>query len=224
VGAFGLLDEEIYEEAGPGATVALCDFNHGNPGVVGGGMLANEFITLPYLFCRVRPPGEARWGRAHKEFQRRNYKRVMRIQGPAQEIPNFSARVTVDPGVEDHWGIPVCRLSGSRHHYDLQSGEFLSKKAEAIIKETGATEVWRDGPKLSLSGGQHQAGTCRMGNDPKTSVTNRYGQVHEIDNLFIADGSLHVNNGGFNPSLTIMALAYWVSDHIKNGWKGSRFR
>jgi choline dehydrogenase-like flavoprotein len=224
VGAFGLLDEEIYEEAGPGAAVAVCDFNHGNPGVVGGGMLANEFITLPYLFCRVRPPGGARWGRAHKEFQRRNYKRVMRIQGPAQEMPNFSARVTVDPGVKDHWGIPVCRLSGSRHHYDLQSGEFLSRKAEAIIKETGATEVWRDGPKLGLSGGQHQAGTCRMGNDPKTSVTNRYGQVHEIDNLFIADGSLHVNNGGFNPSLTIMALAYWVSDHIKNSWKGSQFR
>jgi choline dehydrogenase-like flavoprotein len=61
-----------------------------------------------------------------------------------------------------------------------------------------------------------------MGNDPATSVTNRYGQVHEIDNLFIADGSLHVNNGGFNPALTIMALAFWVSDHIKAGWTGGR--
>ena len=63
-----------------------------------------------------------------------------------------------------------------------------------------------------------------MGNDPQTSVTNRYGQVHQIDNLFIADASLHVNNGGFNPVLTIMALAYWVSDQIKTGWKGSQFR
>ena len=69
-------------------------------------------------------------------------------------------------------------------------------------------------PGLGLSGGQHQAGTCRMGNDPKTSVTNRYGQVHEIDNLFVADGSLHVTNGGFNPSLTIMALGYWVGGYI----------
>jgi choline dehydrogenase-like flavoprotein len=76
----------------------------------------------------------------------------------------------------------------------------------------------------ALSGGQHQAGTCRMGNDPATSVTNRYGQVHQIDNLFIADGSLHVTNGGFNPALTIMALAYWVSDYIKTGWKGSKFK
>ena len=63
-----------------------------------------------------------------------------------------------------------------------------------------------------------------MGNDPKTSVTNRFGQVHQIDNLFIADGSLHVTNGGFNPALTIMALAYWVSNYIKAGWKAGGFR
>ncbi len=63
-----------------------------------------------------------------------------------------------------------------------------------------------------------------MGNDPQTSVVNRYGQVHEIDNLFVADGSLHVTNGGFNPALTIMALGYWVSDYIKREWQGSRFR
>ncbi len=224
VGAFGLLEEEIYEEAGPGATVAISDFNHGNPGLVGGGLLANEFIALPYLFCNVRPPGAARWGKAHKDFQRRCYKHVVRLMGPVQEMPNFSARVSVDSVVKDAWGIPVCRLSGSRHPYDLKGGEFLSRKAEAIIKETGARGVWRNGPGLGLSGGQHQAGTCRMGNDPKSSVTNRFGQVHQIDNLFIADASLHVNNGGFNPALTIMALAYWVSHHITTGWKGSQFR
>jgi choline dehydrogenase-like flavoprotein len=214
----------MYEEAGPGATLAISDFNHGNPGLVGGGMLANEFIALPYLFCNMRPPGEPRWGKAHKDFQRRYYKHMARLIGPVQEIPNFSARVSVDPTVKDAWGIPVCRLSGGRHPYDLQVGEFLSKKAEAILKETGATRIWLNGPSLGLSGGQHQAGTCRMGDDPKTSVTNRYGQVHQIDNLFVADASLHVTNGGFNPVLTIMALAYWVSNHITTGWKGSQFR
>jgi len=225
VGANGLLEDEIYEEAGPGATVAICDFSHGNPGLVGGGMLANEFIALPYLFSSRHPPGEPRWGKAHKDFQRRYFKRIIRIMGPFQQIPNFNARVTVDPVVKDAWGIPVCRLSGTRHPYDLQGADFLSQKAEAIIKETGATRVWRNRPTtLSLSGGQHQAGTCRMGDDPKTSVTNRFGQVHQIDNLFVADASLHVNNGGFNPALTIMALAYWVSDHIRTGWKGSQFR
>ena len=138
VGAWGLMPEETYEEAGPGATVAVCDFSHGNAGLVGGGMLANEFIRLPYLFSGVRPPGEPRWGKAHKDFQRRYFKRCLRLVGPIQEMPNFSARVSVDPAVKDKWGIPVCRLSGSRHAYDLQLGEFLAKKAEAIVKEAGA--------------------------------------------------------------------------------------
>ena len=224
VGAWGISPEETYEEAGPGATVGISDFNHGNPGLVGGGLLANDFIVLPYMFCRVRPPGEPRWGKAHKDYQRHNFKRFVRVGGPVQEMPNFSARVAVDPVVKDAWGIPVCRLSGTRHPYDLQVGEFMSEKAAAIIEEMGATVVNRRNVGLVLSGGQHQAGTCRMGNDPKTSVTNRFGQVHQIDNLFIADASLHVTNGAFNPVLTIMALAYWISNHIKTGWKGSQFR
>jgi choline dehydrogenase-like flavoprotein len=223
VGAFGLAPDEVYEEAGPGATVAFCDYNHGNPGLVGGGMLANEFIALPYVFCDIRPPGEPRWGKAHKDFQRQYYKRVIRLYGPIQEIPNFSARVSVDPSVKDAWGIPVCRLSGSRHPLDLELGEFMSGKAEQVLKEMGATRTWRGRLGPGLSGGQHQAGTCRMGNDPATSVTNRNGQVHGIDNLFIADASLHVTNGAFNPVLTILAVAYWVSDHIKSGWKGGGF-
>ena len=57
--------------------------------------------------------------------------------------------------------------------------------------------------------GQHQAGTCRMGNDPQGSVVNRNCQVHDVDNVFVIDGSVHVTNGGFNPALTIMAIAYY---------------
>ena len=63
-----------------------------------------------------------------------------------------------------------------------------------------------------------------MGNDPKTSVVNRYCQVHDVDNLFVIDGSVHVTNGGFNPVLTIMANAYRASDHLVKGWKGTRYR
>ena len=148
----------------------------------------------------------------------------MRVMGPVQEMPVFDARVLVDPVVKDHWGIPVARLSGSRHKSDIETAKFLSKKAEILLKEAGAKQTWCNVPGMGLSGGQHQAGTCRMGNDPKTSVTNRYGQIHEIDNLFVADGSLHVTNGGFNPALTIMALGYWVGGYIAREWKGTRFR
>ena len=225
-GACGLLAEEIYEESGPGACVAFSDFNHGNTGLCGGAMLANEFIPLPYLYTNTRPPGSPRWGLAHKAFQRANYKRTLRVMGPVQEMPVFESRVRVDPVVKDHWGLPVVRLSGRRHPHDVEIAKFISDKAATLLSEAGATDIWKNVPGLGgPSGGQHQAGTCRMGNDPQTSVTNRYGQVHEIDNLFIADGSLNVTNGGFNPALTIMALGYWVGEHIVTAWRGGgRFR
>ena len=63
-----------------------------------------------------------------------------------------------------------------------------------------------------------------MGIDPKTSVTNQYGQIHDVANVFVADGSLHVTNGGFNPALTIMANAYRIADYMVKTWNGTRFR
>jgi choline dehydrogenase-like flavoprotein len=223
-GATGLFEDEVYDDVGPGATVALCDYNHGNPGIIGGSALCNEFIRMPYLFTNIRPPHSKRWGKEHKDFQRQYYKRHMSFKGPVQELPVFDARVEIDPVVKDHWGIPVLRISGQKHDNDIKVGQFIAEKAEKVILEAGAYKTWLSVPGKGVSGGQHQAGTCRMGNDPETSVTNKFGQLHDIDNLFVADGSLHVTNGGFNPALTIMALAFWVSDYIKKDWKGTAFR
>ena len=58
-----------------------------------------------------------------------------------------------------------------------------------------------------------------MGDDPTTSVTIRYGQVHCIDNLYVGDASTHVTNSGFNPSLTIMALGFRMAEHIVEKFK-----
>ena len=224
VSACGLFDYDILDHKGPGATMAICDFNHHNPGVIGGGLLANEFFQLPYDFTRTRPRGEMRWGKAHKNFQRNNYYRLARMVGPIQEIPVFESRVSIDPSVKDFWGIPVAALSGGRHPLDVENGRFLAGKGEAILKEAGAYRTWINIPGLSQepSGGQHQAGPCRMGNDPKTSVVNKHCQVHEIENLFIADGSVLVTNGGFNPVLTIMATAFRTGEYIAANFNGIR--
>ena len=225
-GAVGLFEHETYDDLGPGASIAICDYNHGNPGFTGGGLLANEFIRLPYQFAGLRVPGAPRWGVAHKDFMRRFYRRSIYIMGPVQEMPVFAARVEADPRVSDHWGIPVARLSGHRHENDIVGAKFLAAKAEAWLKEAGATKtlafdwVSRD----SLSGGQHQAGTCRMGNDPQTSVVDRDCRVHDVDNLYVIDGSIHVTNGGFNPVLTIMAVAYYASENLVRTWKGTHGR
>jgi choline dehydrogenase-like flavoprotein len=223
-GALGLFDSEVYDDLGPGASIAASDFNHGNPGLVGGGVLCNEFIRLPYQFSSMTPPTLPRWGSAHKNFMRLWSRRSISVHAPAQEMPVFDARVQVDPRVKDNWGIPVARLSGSIHPHTLEVARFLAAKSEAWLKEAGAITTWQKLPRGGLSGGQHQAGTCRMGNDPKTSVVNRYCQVHDVDNLFVVDGSVHVTNGGFNPVLTIMAVAYYASAHLVEGWKGTRLR
>lgn len=224
-GAFGLFEEEIKEYAGPGATIGIGDFNHHNPGIIGGGVICNEFNVLPYQFSQSRPPGEPMWGKKHKEYQLKNLKRFSGLHGPIQEMPMFESRVTIDPVVKDYWGVPVVALSGTRHPLDHEHCKFLSARAEEIIIEAGAYKTWQSvGGKGGPSGHQHQCGTLRMGDDPHTSVVNKYGKVHDIDNLFVADGSVLVTGGGFNPVLTIMAVAYHTSDYIVKNWNGSKFR
>ncbi len=223
-GAFGLFEQDLYDDVGPGSGIAICDFNHGNPGLNGGAMLCNEFIRLPYQFLSRIPPDVPKWGRGHKDFMRKWYRRTAAVHGPTQEMPVFNSRVQVDPKVKDHWGIPVARLSGGKHPHTMEVGKFMITKAEAWLKEAGAVRMWKKTAGAGLSGGQHQAGTCRMGDDPKTSVVDRYCRVHDIPNLFVVDGSVHVTNGGFNPVLTIMAIAYHASANMIKTWKGSKFR
>jgi choline dehydrogenase-like flavoprotein len=214
-GAIGWMPEPIWDGIGPGATTATLQFNHGNDGFVGGGMLADDFIEQPINFVKRELPGLPTWGLAHKQWVRRNYIRMLRVCGPVQEIPNPDSRVCVDGSVRDRWGIPVARLSGTIHPETQRVHAFLSARAEEWLQASGAAEITRNEiGTFGLSAGQHQAGTCRMGDDPETSVTDSWGRVHGHDNLFVADGSLHVTNGGLNPVLTILALAFRVAEGI----------
>ncbi|MEM9157402.1 MAG: GMC family oxidoreductase [Verrucomicrobiota bacterium] len=215
-GANGFFPDEVHRFSGPGATLAICDYNHHNPGIIGGGLLANEFYKLPYQFSKMRPPKAARWGLEHKKFQRENFRKFAQVLGPIQEMPNFHSRVIAYEGKKDFWGSPVVGLSGSRHPLDRKHCKFLAEKAEEILKEAGATTTWQNVGGRGQGSGVHQVGTCRMGDDPSISVTNRYGQVHDIDNLFVADGSTFPTNAGFNPSLTILAVGYWIGEYMVN--------
>lgn len=224
--AHGLFEEDVYDDFGPGSSVAICDFNHHNPGIVGGGYLTNSFFIRPYSFTGLRPPGSRLWGKEHKDFQRINYRKLLRVHGPHQDIPRFDQQVSVDQSVKDWWGIPVARLTPSKTMVDLEGCNFLASKAELWLKEAGAIFTWKSpGTSLEVGAMSHQAGTCRMGNDPKISVTDKYGRIHAVPNLFVADASLHVTNGGFNPALTIMAMAYRIGEHISAEWnKGNHFK
>ncbi|MGA2558606.1 MAG: GMC family oxidoreductase [Terracidiphilus sp.] len=224
-GAIGYFDFETYDDLGPGASIAICDYNHGTPGLSGGGMLANEFIRLPIHMIDRLPPGTSSWGLAHKQAMRQWHKRSIVIMGPTQQIPSAEARVTLDPLVKDKWGLPVVRFSGNVHPHTFEIGEVQAQRAETWLKEAGAIHTSQMAGKPSLvSAGQHQAGTCRMGSDPRSSVVTPDCRLHDIDNVFVIDGSVHVTNGGFNPALTIMAVAYKASNALVRNWKGTAFR
>lgn len=213
--AHGFMPDPVNDNVGPGVSIATCQHSHGNPGVIGGAMLANDFIETPLFFWRsAQPPGLPRWGRENKRWMREKYRRWVEVKGPVQEIPNPESRVTIDPAVRDKFGLPVARLSGSVHPETLRTASVIRERAVQWLEAAGAESVWSPEIKGGLSAGQHQAGTCRMGDDPATSVVDPWGRVHGHDNLYVVDASIHVTNGGFNPALTIMALAFRNAEHI----------
>ncbi len=215
-GAQGLMPHPLRNDGlGPGVSVAITNFAHDNPGIIGGAMLANEFVKLPvqYWIDSV-PPQVPRWGAANKAYLRDGFPRHVHVQGPVQEIPSPTARVTLDTEVRDRFGLPVARFSGTVHPETARTAEFMRQQATHWLRASGAEGIWSWPVVLRFSGGHHQAGTARMGRDPRTSVTDPTGRIHGCDNVFVTDGSVHVTNGGFNPALTIMALAFRTAENV----------
>jgi len=172
-------------------------------------------VLPPMLFWKAAlPPDLRRWGAGAKDFMRRQFHHVMKVTGPVHEIPTAEARVSVTAQVRDKWGLPVAQLSGRVHDETVRTARYMHERAADWVRASGASRMWGVPPNPGLSGGQHQAGTCRMGTDPASSVTDTFGRVWGHDNVFVCDGSIHPTNGGFNPVLTIMALAFRNATHI----------
>ncbi len=220
-GAVGLFDDELTDLIGPGVSIATCDFRHGNDGIIGGGMLANEFVPTPaatydYLTAAGLIP---RAGLAGKQAMRHEARRMLRVVGPIQEVTSPDSRIRIDPQTRDRFGNPVAKTSGSIHPEDVRAQAFMSAKANAWLLAAGATRtaLGSIGTTSRASTGQHQAGTCRMGNDPAHSVTDPYGRLWGHNNVRIADASVHVTNGGVNPVLTVLANSLRITNHLARG-------
>lgn len=224
VDARGFVDHDLYTPAGPGAGTAFMDFSHDNNGFICGGIVHTDFRWVPSIFAAAKWQGVPEWGKAHKDFMRTHYRRMIRVCGPMQQTPRWENRIRLDPKRKDHWGLPLLASEGGEHPNDAKGRCFLSDRCADIIRACGAKMIVQGGNdpaprKWWGGGGQHQSGSCRMGADPKKSVTDKWSRVWDFPNLFIADGSVHVNNGGMNPVLTIMALAFRTASHIVENHK-----
>jgi len=127
-------------------------------------------------------------------------------------LPTDNCFVSVDPKYRDKYNIPVANIRIGAHPQDVKVGRFLAKKAESIMREMGAKNI--NSSISSYPPPNLQAGGCRFGNDPKTSVLNRYCQAHEISNLFVTDGSFMPTGGSVPYTWTIYANSFRVGEYI----------
>lgn len=215
-GALGVFDDVIADLVGPGPSISTHDFRHHVDGLVGGGMIADEFVPTPLsVFGYLRQAGLIPpHGAAAKDGMRHLARRMQRVVGPVQEVTSARSRVRLDPSATDRQGVPLAVVEGGLHPNDLAGQRMLGERAAEWLRAAGAREVVVYGPPPAdrASAGQHQAGTCRMGADPRTSVTDPEGRVWGHDNIRVADASVHVTNGGVNPVLTVFANAFRVMD------------
>jgi choline dehydrogenase-like flavoprotein len=217
--AYGLFDEIVTDQLGPGVCFGVDDFQFRveGPGRLGG-ILSNYHNRPPLGFVRrIQVPDSVKpYGADLKAFYRENFLRSIWIYATCHTLPRAENRVDVDPEVRDARGVPVSRITYHQHRDNFEVEQFMADRCEELLKQAGARTVAP--PRIvreSESGiSTHQLGSCRMGADPASSVADRTGRIHSVPNVYIADGSLLVNPGGSNPSLTIQALAYWVSEHI----------
>jgi len=183
-----------------------------------GGIVEHGSSGHPVMEAKTYPMGPM-----HKEAMRTSGIRdklwVFTMQG--EDLPQHTNRVDLDPTVRDAFGYPAGRVTYKPHRFELVASDHAAAILEAVMVDAGAewsfsttsppagdiTDLDRQNPLGLAPASRHVMGTCRMGDDPRTSVVNREGRFHDVDNLLCADSSVFVTSTGYGPTLTLAALA-----------------
>jgi gluconate 2-dehydrogenase alpha chain len=188
-----------------GALIAI------GPGAPEGGPI--RAATMPL------PAAVPRWGAGFRDFFAKYYARHAAIAAQIEDLPYPHQTIDLDPHLRDAWGLAAPRMTYDwRRPNELTRFKFIAKKLEEMGHATGAQLVWRTRENHGAPGSHHEGGT-RMGSDPKTSVVNKFGQSWDIPNLFVIGSSTFPSQSGFNPTLTIEALAFMSADAIVNRYR-----
>jgi choline dehydrogenase-like flavoprotein len=216
VSASALFDHPLNDYKGVVTGAGIVDFVETDPkrGFYGGGrMTARGFDTPINYALRGLSPNTPRWGALYKKALLEESNHKMTVTCFVTQLPLGTNRVDLDPDVKDGWGLPAMRLTSTSHPDDIKSMEFFRQRSIEILEAAGAKKVWAS-PVNDSRGSAHNRGTCRMGDDPKTSVVNKFHRAHDVPNLFIVDGSALVTGGRNHPTMTIQALAFRAADHM----------
>ena len=179
-----------------------------------GGMVEHCGPAGPILEAKLYP-----WGPDHKRSMRasplRDHLWGFTMQG--EDLPQPANRVDLDPRVRDVRGFPVARVTYHPHRHELVASDHHGPRLAAILDEMGAewTVITTSPETGSGYGGfispvphsYHVMGTTRMGDDPATSVVDRWGRLHDVPNVIVADSSVFATSSGYGPTLTLVALA-----------------
>jgi choline dehydrogenase-like flavoprotein len=207
-------EHELNEYKSVQVTRILHDFYDADlkRGFYGGGGIDARMGSQPVGWALASGAELPRWGTEYKE-RLEGFSRSMVAAGHCTSLAQETNSVGIDPKLKDAWGIPAIRVTYKDHPDDLAMAKFLQDRALDIMQAAGAQKTWRAGQRIAR-GGVHLLGTCRMGNDPASSVVDKYHRTHDVPNLFLCDGSSFVTSGRGQPTMTIQALAFRAAEHI----------
>jgi choline dehydrogenase-like flavoprotein len=137
----------------------------------------------------------------------------IRMGGFGEILPNHANRVTLDKTRKDKWGLPLLAFDAQLRENELKMRKDMADDAAEMLEAAGFREVKTYDRETGIGLGIHEMGTARMGKDPKTSVLNKWNQVHACPNVYVTDGSFMVSSACQNPSLTYMAFTARAVDH-----------
>ena len=150
------------------------------------------------------------WGEELAEFME-NYTRLTVGFGCGEDLPDQNNRISLHDTKTDDYGLPVPVLSYAQHGNAKAMEEHCVKAMHGIYDALGAEKITRSHGNVSTC---HNMGGARMSDNPEAGVTNKWGQVHDIPNLFVSDGSVFPSSGAANPTLTIVALTIRQAEFI----------
>ena len=189
------------------------------PGYGFGGGIENQNKVLGDIDGSPRESGGG-YGKQLKDDYRRLYGSFVGFAGRGEPVALESNYCEIDPNTVDKFGIPVLRFHYKWTDHEILQAKHMQDTFEEIIHTMGGT-LAREKPGKESDYGLaapgkiiHEVGVARMGNDPNSSILNKYCQVHEAKNVFVTDGASFVSMADKNPTWTILALSLRTSEYI----------